>query len=869
MGNKISRRSFLKLTGLAVGSGVAYSKFGGLNLSALTRAEATGIEDEKWVHTACAMCLMCPMQVKIKNGKIVDIRGEDIYPWKGRVCAKAYGGIWGRVYAPDRILHPLKRVGKRGEAKFVRCSWDEVIDSFSKKLKEYIDAGHPEAFEIWWGCPVQTDNMYFLHYFSRITGCGISYMHGQICFGDHTAEKAVTFGANRAGDLVNGCADYINTKYAVIAAQNFPGTVFAPGTTCGSSAFWPVYLKAKENGMKYISVDPKLTDSGALADEWVPIKPATDGIFAFGIANILIKEKLYDEDFLLKYTNAPQLIRVDNKQAMKNAAGNYLAWDAATNSAVPLPPADKRDNLTLGLGETYTVDGVQCKTAIALFAEEAEKYPPEKVIKLCEIPFSPDKIVEIARNLGHYKPAVLFYPGFTTGRYANWFQVLRTYSAVNMLLGNFERPGGWYFPKHKFDIGTGWPEPPEVPEYPRPDLKTVPGPWGNLMSVELLDKAPCYSEPKKFHPATVALPWEHFTAIKEGRIKALYSTAENSAITQVDTSLVYDCLNQLEMIIVGDQVPKEFVELADYVLPEVSYVERNHLYTFSAVAQDGNEHATAIMRSSAITPPGESKKVTWFFTEVSKKIGFGPYFENIDYDYGWWNKMLRHAKLPVTAEELVEKGPYVQKYPMTYDVLFKPIQTRSGRFEIYSNELAEECYFNEKSIWHQNPYVYPFPSFIPIATPKDKDEFYLTCGKASWHQKNATQNNRYLMEDEIEGGCPYTPLYLNTARAQELGIKEGDLVEVECVGPTKQDEPNVFDDSALGYKQQVRVHITEGLHPSVAFTHFASGHRSKLMLSKVKDGILHSAFIPLTVEPYGGGCGKNYSIVKIKKVGGR
>lgn len=865
MGSKLSRRSFLKLTGVAVGSGLAYSKFGGLKLSALSPAEATGTDDEKWKHTACALCLMCPMQVKVKNGKIVDVRGEDIYPWKGRVCAKAYGGIWGRVYAPDRIIYPLKRVGKRGEGKFVRCSWDEVITNFSKKLKEYMDEGHPEAFEIWWGCPVQADNMYFLHYFSRIMGCSISYMHGQICFGDHTSEKSVTFGGSRAGDLVNGTADYINTKYAVIAAQNFPGTVFAPGTQCGASAFWPVYLKAKENGMRHLSVDPKLTDSGALANEWIPIKPGTDGAFAYGVANVLIKEKLYDEDFLLKYTNAPQLIRVDTKQAMKDDAGKYLAWDSASNSAIPLPPADQRGNLSLGIGKTYTVGDVQCKTALTLYAEESEKYPPEKVIEICELPFLPDKIVEIARNLGNNKPAVLFYPGFTTGRYTNWFQVLRIYSCVNMLLGNIERPGGWYFPKHKFNTGTGWPEPPEVPEYPNPDLKVVPGSWGNLMSVELLDKAPCYKEPRDFHPATVALPWDHFTAMQEGKVKALFSTAENSAITQVNTDYVYDCLNKLEMIVVGDQLPKDFIEMADYVLPEAAYVERNQLFTFSALGQDGQEHATAIMRSRTIELPGEVKTVTWFFTEVSKRIGLGAYFENIDTDYGWWNKMLKHAKLPVTAEELVENGPYVEKYPMTYDVMFKPIETRSGRFEMYSNELAEECYFNEKSIWYESQYIYPVPCHIPIAEPKGKDEFYLVSGKASWHQKSATQNNRYLMEDEIEGGCPFSPLYINAERASELGLKEGDMVEVECVGPTKQEEPHVFDDSAIGYKQKVRVHITEGLHPSVAFTHFAAGHKAKSMLPKAREGVLHSAFVPLTVEPYGGGCGKNYSIVRLRK----
>jgi anaerobic selenocysteine-containing dehydrogenase len=613
-------------------------------------------------------------------------------------------------------------------------------------------------------------------------------------------------------------------------------------------------------------VSPKLTDSAAMADEWLPIKPGTDAVFALGVASILITEKLYDEDFLLNYTNAPQLIRIDTGEAVKDSHGNYLAWDAKTGMALPLPDAGKREGLTLGLAEVYSVDHFKCRTAFDLFSELASRYPAEKVVHLCKIPFPPEKIKEIARNLGYHRPAAIFSPGFTTGRYPNWFQVLRCYSVVNLLLGNIERPGGWYFAKHKFNTGTGWPEPPEVPEYPRPDLNVVPGPWGNVMSSECLDKAPCYTSPKQFHPSTQALPWEHFQAMKEGRLKALFSTAENSAITQLDTRLVYDCLDKLELIIVGEQEPKEFVELADYVIPEASYVERAHLYAFTPLGQDGNEHAIALMRTAAIPPVGDSKPVSWFLTEVAKKLGLSPYFEKLDHQYGWWDKMLRQAGLAVTARDLEEKGPYEETHPMTYNVLFKPITTRSKRFEIYSNELAEECYHHEKSPWHKSHYVYPIPIHIPIAEPRGRDEFYLVSGKASWHQKNATQNNRYLMEDDIEGGFPYTPVYINSARALELGLKEGDSVEVECIGPSKKDDPCVWDDSVIGYRQNVKVHITETVHPDTAFVHFAAGHRSKLMLRKSTEGILHSAFVPLSIEPYAGGCGKNYSLVKIRKV---
>ena len=862
---RISRRDFMKIGGLTAGGAMVSTTC--LRLTGLTPAQAA-TEPEQWKHTACAMCLMCPMQAKVKKGKIVDVRGEDILPWNGKVCAKAYGGIWGRVYAPDRILHPLKRVGRRGEGKFVRCSWEEVINVVSDKLREYREAGHPEWFETWWGCPVQTDNMYFLHYFARITGTAISYMHGQICFGDHSAEKAITFGGNHVSPLMLGSADYLNTKYAVIAAQNFPGTVFAPGTTFGSAGFYPVFLKARERGFKYTSVDPKLGDSAAMADDWLPVRPGSDAAFALGVANILINENLYDEEFLLKYTNAPQLIRTDDGVALKDEKGRFLTWDEASRSAKPLEKAGSESALTLGLGKTFSVEGTSCKTAFQLFAEEAAKFPADKAAEACNLPYGGTKIDEIAQRLGRHKPAVLFYPGFTTGRYSNWFQVLRTYSAVNLLLGNFDKPGGWYFPKHGFSTGCGWPEPPDVPQYPQPDLKVVPGPWGNKMSVASLDKAACYTTPRQFHPGTQALPWEHFGAIKQGKIKALFSTAENSAITQVDTALVYECLHKLELILVGEQSPKEFVELADYVLPEASYVERNHLYTATGIAQDGKEHAIALMRSAAIEPIGESKPVSWFLTEVGKKIGLGAYFENVDHQHGWWDKMLKQAKVPVDSAHIINNGPYVKTFDMDYNLSAKPIATRSARFELYSNELSEECYHNAASQWHKNRYVYPLPTYVPIAGPKADDEFYMVSGKASWHQKNATQNNRVLMDDDIEGGCPYTPLYLNAARGKALGLKEGDIVEVRCVGPTKGDDPCVADDSVVGYNQKVRIHLTEALHPDAAWVYFAAGHRSEMMIPKVRDGVLHSAFVPLSVEPYVGGCGKNYSIVKLTRIGG-
>jgi thiosulfate reductase/polysulfide reductase chain A len=388
------------------------------------------------------------------------------------------------------------------------------------------------------------------------------------------------------------------------------------------------------------------------------------------------------------------------------------------------------------------------------------------------------------------------------------------------------------------------------------------------MSVKNIDKESCYKEPREFHPGTQALPWLHFDAIEQGKVRAVLSSAENAAVTQPDSKWVENCLKKLDLIIVGDQVPKEFIDLADYVLPEASYLERYHLYCDDVTGTDDNEYKVLFMRSAAIPPQGESQPLSWFLVEVAKKLGLNEYFEKLDLEHEWWDRMLKKAGLypKVTTKKLIEEGPYVSGHPVSYDLLFKHIATRSGRFEIYSNELAEECYYNPKSTWQGNQHTYPLPTSIPIAGPKSEDEFYLICGKATWHQKSATQQNRYLMEDAIEGGCPFTTIYMNAKRAKQLGIENGDLVEIECVGPTKKDDPCIYSDAAIGNKERGRVEITEALHPKAIWVYFAGGHKTKTTLPKARRGVKANWLTPSSVSPYAAGTGKNYSIVKMRKI---
>jgi len=107
------------------------------------------------------------------------------------------------------------------------------------------------------------------------------------------------------------------------------------------------------------------------------------------------------------------------------------------------------------------------------------------------------------------------------------------------------------------------------------------------------------------------------------------------------------------------------------------------------------------------------------------------------------------------------------------------------------------------------------------------------------------------MEDAIEGGCDFTSIYMNTKRARKLGIEDGDMVEIECIGPTKKDDPCVHQETAIGAKQKGRVKVTEALHPEAAWIYFAGGHVAKLMLSKARRGITHNWLLPISVTPKG------------------
>jgi thiosulfate reductase/polysulfide reductase chain A len=297
MGLKISRRTFLKATGLA-GAGVAMG--GSLNLLSQSEPKAVKAapsEDVKIVQTWCQMCSsgksFCGINCHIKDGKWVNISGN---PEIGNsygvgstsLCPKGNSGMQA-PYVPNRLKYPMKRIGEKGEGKFKRITWDEAYKIIGDKYKETKEKYGPESLcmlspEAWPVISTLGNRLLNVH-------GSPNYAHSAICAVQRMQTTAVTIGSAATAP---GQVD--KTKLIVNWGAN---TENAGCNRYGENLAGR--LDALQKGCKLIDIRPMLDPLAAKADVWVPVRPGTDGALALGILNIIIGENLYDHEFVSQW----------------------------------------------------------------------------------------------------------------------------------------------------------------------------------------------------------------------------------------------------------------------------------------------------------------------------------------------------------------------------------------------------------------------------------------------------------------------------------------------------------------------------------------------------------------------------------------
>jgi len=253
-----------------------------------SKINTPGKQGEEIIPTFCGMCGPlegCGIYAHVKDGRFVGIEGMKASPLnRGRNCAKAHAAPqW--VYSPQRLKNPMKRIGAKGEGKFQNVTWDEAIDIIAEKLKEQKEKYGAESLAIL--SPARRTSNDYSQRFLAAHGSP-NFGHSGICAAQNAFSFAYTIGVGFP------VTDYENSDLIILWGKQ-------PVFSGSSKGPMRIFLNAKERGAKIVAIKPSMEPDAALADILVPIRPGTDAALALAFLNVIIKESLYDSEFVARY----------------------------------------------------------------------------------------------------------------------------------------------------------------------------------------------------------------------------------------------------------------------------------------------------------------------------------------------------------------------------------------------------------------------------------------------------------------------------------------------------------------------------------------------------------------------------------------
>jgi len=297
----------------------------GLDYSPTTGAE------RKVVPSACWQCvardgILC----FVEDGRLEHIEGNPkLLRTNGKLCPKGQAGA-DQVYDPDRLMFPMKRVGKRGEGKWKKISWDEAINELGGKLKELKDAGTPEKFMFHYGRMKASASKIIKSFFLTGYGTGTIGNHTAICESAKWTAQEITWGKHY------DVCDVENAGMILIFGSN------PLETHTNHLPLAQRILGAIGKGTKVVTVDPRLSNTAARSSQWIPIKPGTDLAVMLAMCYHIVDQGLVPtegKDFvnnwggttmadLTDFLNNPKDHVPDNLKGEQPAGGYTPDWAA-------------------------------------------------------------------------------------------------------------------------------------------------------------------------------------------------------------------------------------------------------------------------------------------------------------------------------------------------------------------------------------------------------------------------------------------------------------------------------------------------------------------------------------------------------------
>lgn len=740
----LDRRQFLRKSlvlggATAVLSGLHLPVHANTSNSTKNDANASSATEtqEQIAYSACMVNCgsRCPVKVHTKMGVITRISSENginenvLGEQQIRPCLRGRSMRW-RTYSPDRIKYPMKRVGKRGEGKFERISWEEATTLLASNLKRIIETYGNESVFAQYGTGSTGSNLAGRNACTRFLNCVGGYLNYHGTYSDAQIMRIQSFvygtSSNNYGTDFQTLFDQIkNSDLVVMFGQNIAETRMS-----GGGQIAEIYHALAQSNPKVIIIDPRQNDSAiAFNAEWVPIRPGTDAALVAAILHTLVTENRINDELVNQYA---------------------VGWDSST---LPESAPENSDYKSYLMGLGY--DKVP---------KTAEWASPLTGISV-------QKIKDIAHAIADAKNAWISQ-GWGPQRTQTGEHVSRAIMALPVITGHFGRPGT--------NLGT-WggsvPFPLAGFSTPNPVKTSIPV----FLWAEAIENPQNITKDKAFLLGADKL--------KHG-IKFLWCYASNVIGNQHanlnQTAKILEDESKCEFILVWDTHFTASAKFADLVLPDVLSVETSDLINNS---YQSGAYNYLIRTQQTIKPLFENRITYDVLADIAQKLGVKSQFtesktyqEWIEYAYAKTKEMVptlppfaQTDGMGVIARRYADSDKYIALKPFRDNPTQNPLNTPSGKVEIYSERLAK---LPEEWILPEGDVISPIPAYVPSIEGVQSTEllkkypFQLTGYHTKGHVHSSYANIPELKEVARD------ELWINPIDAKSRNIKYGDLVEV-------------------------------------------------------------------------------------------
>jgi anaerobic selenocysteine-containing dehydrogenase len=814
--------------------------------SFLKTASAAEYGREKAVPVLCQMCAQfCPANAYVKDGKVIRLEASPVHEYHG-TCGRSRAAV-GALYNADRITTPLIRTGERGEGKFRQASWEEALDLIGEKLKKLRDDGEPEKVVLFsrFSSAMIWDRKFFDLY-----GTPNNVSYGDTCFEVVSRSSQTILGFGNPG---THSSDYENADYGLIVGKNLGGAIIPHG--------WGAQLgKGLRRGLPLTVVDPRHpNEMGQSYAEWLPIRPGTDLSFLLGVLHFVIRKDYIKKEDLSK-TNLDALIDPETLLPVKMdrtvTPNDYLVFDTAAQSFVM-----SRNSVAPAYEGLHEYNGSMVQPAMELLKKSLLDLNPEKLSEICTIPVS--KMEGVADKLHGAAPKAFVEIGYRWTRHTTDLRAQICVHMLNILLGLYGHEGGVL--QNRFVKLGGLPV-----KFPKPD-----------MSKSIL-KWKIDNEPERW----LASPREGRAGIMQSVLngkpykpKMFFIWGQDVVGGTAGGKDITDAFKDVESIIAVSPYWSDSVMHADIIVPGCTFLEQDQPFF--------NYYKTLIpvigVNRKAVDPVMGSKDGYWILCQIAKRVlsedEYNKYFLQLEKEGirpTWESQLAGVTKknahsgltseelstLPRTLDDLLEYGSWGTRRIILDQI---PAQTATGKFEVYSFELAEKY-----DMLRRNHPDYPdrmFASPLPVQLePRwmlqkaklGEDEFVPATGFTPLSSFAGVQARDNPILVALHHRMRYASVFINEERACRLGLEEDDLVEIWMAE---------YPDE----KQQAVLSVSKVIHRDVLFSYHGLGKGRQRTTEKLryarKNGLNLNHFGRLRLSP--GVCGHTPQdiILKIRKVG--